>query len=234
MAAAAIRHETLSDSELVARAVGGDTRAVRLITTRNNQRLYRAAWSVLKHRGEAEEAVQETYLKAFTGRAVFDGRSALSTWLTRIAFNEALERKRAAARRKRSFAQADVALMEEYRERFVGRQAPSPEAEIVRAQVGALLEEAIARLPEEFRTVFVLREIEDMSVEETANALALAPQTVKTRLFRARAKLRRDLGPELKAALNDAFQFAGAACARLTQRTLAALGLVEAEETHHD
>lgn len=231
MAANAVRYEALSDGELAERASNGDARAVRLITTRNNQRLYRAAWSVLRRRAEAEEAVQEAYLKAFTGRAKFDGRAALSTWLTRIVLNEAIERKRAAARRKRTLGAADVALIEEYKDRFAGQRVPTPENEVARAEVARLLEAAIAQLPEEFRTVFVLREIEDMSVEETADALSLSPQTVKTRLFRARAKLRKALDPELKSALTDTFQFAGANCARLTQRTLAALGLLEEEET---
>lgn len=231
MASAAFDYEALADFELTRLALARDARAVRLITTRNNQRLYRAAWSVLKQRGEAEEAVQETYLKAFTGAATFDGRSALSTWLTRIVVNEALERKRAQARLKRSFAETDVALLDEYKSRFMGAAVPSPESQLVRSQIAKVLEAAIARLQDDFRSVFVLREIEDMSVEETAEALGLSPQTVKTRLFRARRKLRQDLDPDLKSALGDTFQFAGADCAQMTQRTLSALRLAEEGNT---
>lgn len=226
-------YETLTDTDLARRAAARDVRAVRLITTRNNQRLYRAAWSILKNRAEAEEVVQEAYLKAFTGAACFDGRSALSTWLTRIVVNEALECKRALARRKRNLEDADVALLDEYKARFMGADAPSPESQLARSQIAKLLEAAIARLPDDFRAVFVLRDIEDMSVEETAEALGLMPQTVKTRLFRARRTLRRDLDPGLKSALGDTFHFAGADCARMTQRTLLALRLME-EAVKHD
>src|SRR5689334_6344366 len=107
--------ETLPDLSLAERAAARDAGAIRLITARNNQRLFRTAWSILGNRDDAEEVVQETYLKAFSGRAPFTGQSVLSTWLTRIAINEALGRKRATNRRRRALDDADVAVLAEYR-----------------------------------------------------------------------------------------------------------------------
>lgn len=231
MALPAQNYAEMSDADLAMRALRRDGAAVRLITTRNNQRLYRAAWSILKNRAEAEEAVQEAYLKAFTGRAAYSGGSALSTWLTRIVINEALERERAAARLKRGF---DVALIDEYRDRFMGASAPSPEEAVVRAQVAKILEHAIARLPDDLRAVFVLRDIEEMSVDDTAEALGVQAETVRTRLFRARRRLRKELGPDLRSTLDATFQFAGANCARMTERVVHALALQGKQENDRD
>ena len=219
--------EKLDDLALARLAAGRDADAVRLITTRNNQRLFRAAWSVLKNRAEAEEAVQEAYMKAFAAMARFEGKSALSTWLTRIVINEALARRRSAARRARHLEKSGISDLEAYRMKLNAHPdgAPSPEAEASRAEVARLLEIAIARLPEIFRTVFVLREIEDLSVEETAEALGIPPATVKTRFLRARRRLQQELAPDLKGALGETFAFAGANCERMTERVLKDLGL---------
>lgn len=230
MSETALDYPSLSDFALWRRASAGDARAVSFITTSNNQQLFRAAWSILKDRADAEDVVQEAYLQAFTS-STFDGRSSLATWLTRIVINQALTRKRAAARWKRNLARADVTLLDAYKA-DLARGAPSPEQQAARAEIAKLLEAAIARLPDAFRTVFVLREVEGMSVEETAIALSLAPQTVKTRLHRARGKLREALDPDLASALAETLQFAGADCARMTQRTLEALGLMEEGEKH--
>ncbi|MCC6786201.1 MAG: RNA polymerase subunit sigma-24, partial [Hyphomonadaceae bacterium] len=119
-------YEHLSELDLARRAQARDPHAIRLITTRNNQRLFRAAWSVLRNRADAEEAVQDTYVKAFTG-AVFEGRSSLATWLTRIAVNEALARKRASEARKRSLADADITQIDDYREKLMSASLRSPE-----------------------------------------------------------------------------------------------------------
>jgi RNA polymerase sigma-70 factor (ECF subfamily) len=214
----------MTDAELAACAFRRDPRAVRLVTARNNQRLYRAAWSVLKNRADAEEAVQDAYLKAFAAPASFAGRSSLSTWLTRIVLNEALERKRAAERRKRTFG-GDVARLEEYREKFMSAQSRlrSPEAHLIRAELAAALEKSIVRLPEDLRMVFILRDIEEMSVEETAEALGAPAATVKTRHHRARRRLQRDLDPDFRAILAETLRFAGADCGRMTERAVAAL-----------
>ena len=223
MAEIALDYERASDVQLCRLVVQRDPHAVRLITSRNNQRLYRAAWSVLKHRAEAEEAVQDGYLKAFAAMDSFAGTSSLSTWLTRIVINEALERRRKAERRTRLLHERAVTDIDDYRERLMegSERPPSPEAETMRTQVARVLERAIGKLPENFRMVFVLREVEGLSVEETATVLEIREETVKTRLLRARRRLQQELDPELREALHGAFPFAGADCDRLTERVLA-------------
>lgn len=219
---AARTYESLSDLDLAARADARDPQAIRLITTRNNQRLYRAAWSVLRNRADAEEAVQDAYVKAFTtGR--FEGRSSLATWLTRIVVNEALSRKRASEARKRSLADADITQIDDYREKLMSVSFRSPEFQMLRAELATAIEAAIARLPEDFRTVLVLRDIEDMSVEETAEALDILAATVKTRHLRARRRLRQEIDPDFRAVLAETLRFDGENCERMTARAVAAL-----------
>lgn len=215
-------YATLSDGELASRIAARDVAAVRLVTGRNNQRLFRTAWSILKDRSEAEEAVQDGYMKAFDAIETFAGRSSLSTWLTRIVVNEALSRRSRAQRRSRLLNQESVVVLEEYREKLMaGSVTQSPEKVLMRRQISKLLETAIARLPDTFRPVFVLREIEGLSVEDTAEALQIPEETVKTRLFRARRRLQKELDPELCGALSETFPFAGADCEALTNRVLA-------------
>jgi RNA polymerase sigma-70 factor (ECF subfamily) len=217
-----VDHQALSDLELARRVGARDAAALRIITSRNNQRLYRAAWSILKDRAEAQDAVQDGYLKAFDAIEAFEGRSSLSTWLTRIVVNEALARKRSANRRSRLLHQQSIPVIEEYREKLMGGSvAQTPEATLMRQQLGKLMEVAIGRLPDTFRPVFVLREIEGLSVADTAEALQIPEETVKTRLFRARRLLQKELDPELCGALSEAFTFAGACCEALTDRVLA-------------
>ncbi len=219
---AARAYESLSDLDLAARAHARDPQAIRLITTRNNQRLYRAAWSVLRNRADAEEAVQDAYVKAFTtGR--FEGRSSLATWLTRIVVNEALSHKRAAEARKRSLADADIAQIDDYCDKLMSVSFRSPEFQMLRAELAKAIEAAIARLPEDFRTVLVLRDIEDMSVEETAEALDILAATVKTRHLRARRRLRQEIDPDFRAVLAETLRFDGENCERMTARAVAAL-----------
>ena len=222
MAEIALDYEQLSDVALARFVVQRDPHAARLVTRRNNQRLYRAAWSVLKDRAEAEEAVQDAYIKAFAAMATFAGASSLSTWLTRIVINEALERKRTAERRQRLLRERSVRDIEDYRERLMAgsETSRSPEAETMRRQIAKLIERAIANLPEPFRPVFVLRDIEGLSVEETAEALQIPKETVKTRLLRSRRRLQRELDPEIRDALRDTFPFAGQDCDALSDRVL--------------
>lgn len=210
----------LDDLALAARIAARDREAFRLVVQRNNQRLYRAAWSILGNRSEAEDCVQSAYLLAFDRIAGFEGRASLSTWLTRIAINEALGRARAAKRRRAALEAQSVALIDERRERLAPTAPAAPDAVLARAQIRRMLEEGIARLPEGFRLVFMLREVEGLSVEETAQALGIAAATVKTRHFRARRRLREELAPELAGALTGTFPFAGADCARMTARVL--------------
>lgn len=218
-------YETLSDLDLTGLMAARDPAAVRLITQRNNQRLFRTAWSILKNRAEAEDAVQSGYLHAFAAIGDFEGRSSLSTWLTRIVVNEALGRARAARRRAARLDADSVVDLDLYREKFMqgSMTGDRPDSILAREQVRQLLEAAVARLPQDFRTVFVLREVEGMSVEETAEALDLVPGTVKTRLLRARRRLQKDLAPEVRATLSGAFPFAGVDCEALTCRVVETL-----------
>ena len=215
-------YETLSDLDLTGLMAARDPAAVRLITQRNNQRLFRTAWSILKNRAEAEDAVQSAYLHAFAAIGEFEGRSSLSTWLTRIVVNEALGRARAARRRAARLDADSIVDLDLYREKFMqgSMTADRPDGALAREQVRRLMEAAVARLPQEFRTVFVLREIEGLSVEETAEALDLVPATVKTRLLRARRRLQKDLAPEVRATLSGTFPFAGVDCEGLTRRVV--------------
>jgi len=217
-------YESCDDSALAGLVAARDPAAVRLITTRNNQRLFRAAWSILQNRAEAEDVVQSAYLRAFDAIATFEGRSSLSTWLTRIAINEALGRRRASERRRTHLDESKVADIEEYREKLMlgSTGGLSPEGALAREQLRLLIEQAIGRLPDAFRLVFVLREIEGLSVAEASEALGVAQATVKTRLLRAKRRLQEDLAPEVKSALDGVFPFAGADCEAISKRVVQA------------
>lgn len=155
-------YETLSDLDLTRLMAARDPAAVRLVTQRNNQRLFRTAWSILKNRAEAEDAVQSAYLHALAAIGDFEGRSSLSTWLTRIVINEALGRARTTRRRAARLDADSIVDLDLYREKFMqgSMTADRPDSALAREQVRRLLEAAVARLPQDFRTVFVLREIE--------------------------------------------------------------------------
>lgn len=223
---AVLDYAGMSDIDLARRCASGDPDAVRHLISMNNQRLFRTAWSILKNRAEAEEAVQAAYLSAFRNLQTFEGRSALSTWLTRIVANEALGRRRSDVRRRRQLEEEGVAVLDSYREALMrGSEREAPDAAVAREQVRRMLEGAVAELPDLFRTVFVLRDIEGLSSEETAEVLGIPVATVKTRLFRSRRRLQEVLAPELGNALSGAFPFAGSDCAALTERVLAHLQL---------
>jgi len=216
-------YSCMAEPELVRRAILRERLAVQTITTRNNQRMFRAAWSVLRNHADAEEVVQEAYLKAFLSLEKFTGQSRLSTWLTRIVINTALDRQRANQRRQTDFLSQDVAMLDEYRARFAQQEKGSPEKELLRLELSRILKNLIARLPDEFRSVFVLRDIEGMSVRETAAALDLKEATVKTRLLRARRQLREMLEPDVRSIVSETIPFAGANCEAMTMRILNAL-----------
>lgn len=218
-------YSVLKDAELAGLCARRDPEAVRQVITENNQRLFRAAWSILKDRGEAEEAMQAAYLSAFTSIDRFEGRSSLTTWLTRIVINEALGRVRSERRRRALLGAEGVPVLDTYREKLMaGSETPLPDAAVAREQLRRLLERAVAGLPEIFRTVFVLREIEGLSVEDTSEALEIPAATVKTRLLRAKRRLQEALAPEVHEALTGTFPFAGADCAALTKRVMDRLG----------
>lgn len=214
------------DVELACRCAARDPAAIRHLISANNQRLFRTAWSILKNRTEAEDAVQSAYLAAFANIAGFEGRSSLSTWLTRIVVNEALGRRRADQRRRRRLEEEGIAVLDTYRETLMrGSDTESPDTAMAREQIRKLLEQAVAGLPDPFRTVFVLREIEGLSSEETAAILDVPVATVKTRLHRGRKRLHETLAPEMSDLLRGTFPFAGADCAAMADRVLAELGL---------
>jgi RNA polymerase sigma-70 factor, ECF subfamily len=226
-AVAATGLDGLDDRALVERARNRDGAAVRLIMQRHNRRLYRVARGVLNDDAEAEDVVQEAYVRAFTHLDGFRGEAQLSIWPTRIALNEALGRLR---RLRTTVDLKDIDTINDQGEARViylpsARQDSDPEAAAARAEVRRLLERAMDELPAPFRMVLVLRDIEEMSTEETAAHLGLRPETVKTRLHRARRLLRQSLDRTLSSAVRDVFPCAGARCARITEAVLDRLGI---------
>jgi RNA polymerase sigma-70 factor (ECF subfamily) len=214
----------LDDAELVRHALNRDAEAFRIIMQRHNQRLYRIARSVLRNSVEAEDAVQEAYVAAFSHLASYRGESPLAAWLSRIVMNEALGRLR------RKPGPADFAPLEAVREAEIipfPSSAPQddPERTMAQRQILQLVETATDALPEVYRVVFMIRVIEGMSVEETAHLLGIKPETVKTRLHRARQLVRDQLNKQIGPVLMDAFPFAGRRCERLTTGVLKRLGL---------
>jgi len=195
-----------SDLELAAGIARRDAGAVRLVMLRNNRRLFRAAWRILQNREDAEDAVQSAYLKAFAAIRSFAGRSSLSTWLTRIVINNALGDARAARRRRSLLEESDVSVLDDYRGMLMrGSMSVSPERAVARGQIRQIVDQAIEQLPAPFRTVFVLRQIEQLDVAQVAATLGIPPATVKTRHLRARRRLQRLLGSSLSAALSGSF-----------------------------
>jgi RNA polymerase sigma-70 factor (ECF subfamily) len=216
----------LADAQLIELALKGNAAGFRQIMKRYNQRLYRTARGILGDDAEAEDAVQETYLSAFKHLRSFRGDAALSSWLTRIAINESLARRK---KRRPTTSLDKIDAPDGARIiAFPGSQSvEDPEVETGRREMGLLLARLVDELPEAFRLVFVLREMEQMSVEETAAELKLKPETVKTRLHRARRILRASMEKELGSAIRDAYAFDGWRCDRLTERVL---GQLEIEE----
>lgn len=211
------------EAALVARALTHEPAALAEIMRLNNRRLYRAAWGILRDEQDAEDAVQDCYLKAFAALPAFRGEAALSTWLTRIAINEALMRRRKRQAQAASIGNVIPLRPEDSPAEATEDLAPSPESGAMRAQLRPFLQDAIAGLPEDQRAVFVLRALEELSVEETAQVLDLNPQTVRTRFLRARHKLQERLQRELKLTFDEMLPFAGPRCDRLIQRVLTLL-----------
>jgi RNA polymerase sigma-70 factor, ECF subfamily len=212
------------DTELVRRALGRDQAAVRAIVTANNRRLYRLARGILRNDSEAEDVVQETYVRAFTHLEDFRGEASLATWLSRIAMNEALGR----LRRRRpgvEWSSLPEGTLEAQIIQFpLSPAADDPEKSMAQREIQHVVEHAIDELPEAFRLVFITRVIEGMNVEETAELLGLKPETVKTRLHRARAMLRDNVENKIGPVVMEAFPFAGRRCERLTEAVLKRLG----------
>ena len=213
------------DAELVARARGRDEAAIRSIMQANNRRLYRLPRGILRNDGEAEDVVQETYVRAFTHLDGFRGDSSLATWLARIAINEALGRLRR-QRANVEWTSLPPGVLEAQIIRFPhSATSDDPEKSMAQREIQHVVEHAIDELPEAFRIVFITRVMEGMNVEETANILGLKPETVKTRLHRARAMLRDNVEKKIGPVVMEAFPFAGKRCERLTDAVLKRLGL---------
>jgi RNA polymerase sigma-70 factor (ECF subfamily) len=212
------------EADLVKRALARDEAAVRDIIKANNRRLYRLARGILRNDGEAEDVVQETYVRAFTRLADFRGESSLSTWLSRIAMNEALGR----LRRERPGVEINSlpqgALEAQIIQFPLMSAADDPEKSMAQREIQHVVEAAIDELPEPFRLVFITRVVEGMNVEETAEILDLKPETVKTRLHRARTMLRDNVEKKIGPVVMEAFPFAGRRCDRLTEGVLKRLG----------
>lgn len=211
----------LSDTALVDLARHRDEQSIRTLIQRHNQRLFRAARAILRSDSEAEDVVQASYVNAFTHLDGFRGDAAFSTWLTRIALNEALGRVRAQRpsvgiehiEKQQTLTGGEVVL-------FPMRSIADPEAEMSRSEIRTLLERAVDELPPMFRAVFVLRDVEGLGVEETAGHLDLKPETVRTRLYRARRLLRTSIERQARGSFASLFPFDGARCASMADRVM--------------
>jgi RNA polymerase sigma-70 factor, ECF subfamily len=213
-----------SDEDVVAQVLGGNTAAFEILMRRYNQRLYRVLRSILRDDSEAEDVMQEAYVRAYQHLNQFAGRAKFSTWLTRIAVNEALARLRHRARFTTLDIQpgSDGGSMTE-----LSSTAPSPEEETVKAEAKSLLEQAILALPESYRTILLMRDVEGMSTAESAECLDITEENVKIRLYRARALMRKQLYSRVSATSSAAFQFMGPRCDRVVKAVFERLHRLE-------
>ena len=213
-----------NDVEQVRRALARDATAFRGIMQTHNRSLYRIARSILRNNADAEDAVQEAYVSALTNLASYRGEGSLKGWLSRIVINECLGRMR------QRHSTIDLTELEQQQREAQIIQFPQstpnddPERTMAQRQIIHLVEQATDNLPEAFRLVFVTRVIEGMNIEETSELLDIKPETVKTRLHRARQLVRDQLEREIGPILTDAFPFAGRRCERLTETVMKRLG----------
>ena len=222
-----------ADKDLARRVAQRDAGALESVMRLQNGRLFRVARSILRNPADAEDAVQEAYVAAFTKIDTFRGDAQLATWLTRIVINKAL------ARRRRQYGERTVVALTDPQHRVpepeesavAYQPVESPEQGAMREQMRRVLEQKIDELPMDFRTVLVLRDVEELTTEETAACLGISNATVRTRLFRARALLRAALAQEVDVATTDVFNFAGERCDRIVARVLERMREVAAEPT---
>jgi RNA polymerase sigma-70 factor (ECF subfamily) len=203
----------IPDEVLIGRIVAGENRLFEHIMRRYNQRLYRTGMSILSDDMDVEDAMQTTYISAYQHLEKFEGRSAFSTWLTRIMLNECLARKKKNAKAKQEFVQSSE----------TPKHMITPAHLLANKELSTVLEHAVRQLPDKYRLVFVLREIEDMSVKETSDALSIEESNVKTRLNRAKTMLRESLGGYLR---EHVYSFHLTRCDRIVNNVLAHLKLV--------
>jgi len=212
---------SLSDAEVVDRVRGGETALFEILMRRHNQRVYRVARAVVKDEDEAEDVMQQSYINAFTHLGQFEQRSQFSTWLTRITLYEALARRRK-RRGEEPLSSVDAAESGGATQTLMSTEV-DPERQAYAHEPGRVLEQAVDALPETYRTVFMLREIEGLSTNETAAGLELGAEAVKTRLHRAKAMVRRSITEQLGVASRDAFHFHAPRCDRVVAAVLARL-----------
>jgi RNA polymerase sigma-70 factor (ECF subfamily) len=210
----ATSQEPLSDEEVVTRVLAGETGMFEIIMRRHNQLLYRVARAILRNDGEAEDVMQDAYVRAYEHLGQFAAKAKFSTWLTRIAVHEALSRQRRGNRHQ------ELEPMSEREgdpmDRFASL-APDPEQQASNSEVRRLLEEAVEKLPDAYRTIFILRDIEDMSTTEAADVLEITEDNVKVRLHRARALLRKSLYARAGMERKEAFNFHAVRCDRVVK-----------------
>ena len=211
------------DPQLVVRIAGGDQTAFESLMRKYNGKLFRVARAILKDDSDAEDVLQEAYIDAYRHIQDFRGGSQVGTWLTRIVINHALMRVRKEKRRSVlvPFRSSRANDPERPEASVADQRTESPSSGALRAEIRRILERRIDELPLSFRTVFVMREVEEMSVHEIAECLGISPATVRTRLFRARALLREALAREIDVAAVALFAFAGARCDRIVAAVLA-------------
>lgn len=207
----ATRCQGWTDLEVIERVIAGDTALYEILMRRYNQRLYRLVRAILREDGETEDVIQEAWVRAYRHLSQFENRASFAAWVSRIAVHEALARLR---RRDRSW-QLDPALEDGEFAMYVTDKSLDPEQRVSNAELAHLLEEAVLALPDEYRTVFMLREVEEMSTAETAAALGITEANVKVRLLRGRAKLRRRLFQRAGSSATSAFPFMGQRCDRV-------------------
>ena len=218
--------DALSDDEVVRRVRAGQVDLFEVLMRRYNQRVYRLARAVLRSDSEAEDVTQESWVRAYAHLDQFAGRASFSTWLCRIALHEAWAR----ARRDHRLETIDPEPDAEDHEMKWAAAGPGPEGEAFGAEVRAFVEAAVEALPEKYRTVFVLRHVEELSTAETAELLELSEETVKTRLHRARSALREGLLAQAGAGIRQSFPFLGDRCDRMVDSVLARIGSQGARE----
>jgi len=206
--------EPLSDEEVVTRVLAGETAMFEIVMRRHNRSLYRVARAILRNDGEAEDVMQDAYVRAYEHLDQFAGRAKFSTWLTRIAVHEALARQRRGDRYQELDSMSDPEGDPMDR---LATLAPDPEQQASNSETRRLLEEAVERLPDAYRTIFMLRDVEEMSTIDTAHVLDISEENVKVRLHRARALLRKSLYARAGMERKEAFNFHAVRCDRVVR-----------------
>ncbi len=218
--------ETWSDEEVVARVLDGYVALFEILMRRHNQRIYRAARAILHDEHEAEDVMQETYVRAFAHLGQFAGRAQFSTWLTRIAVHEALARKHRQSRYVGIDSSRDEGLP---MEQTLASPNTTPEQQAAASEALGMLEGAIGALPEHYRLVLMMRDVEEMSTAEVADVLEISEDNVKIRLFRARALVRKELYARAGATSSAAFQFHASRCDRIVHNVMARIAEMDVE-----